>query len=182
MSTSVSLRQVHIRCHCFTITLKLEFTKFSIPFSIKESREEGSGSLKNLAFFGLFNYRLQADQEHQWNGGMRSGPSPWTATSRIHTHALYMQWFHCTFPWCHYCSQLSTTELCCKKRARNILSAEAQWYQFTMLLKDREQKTKYDRTVLEWVEISAPLQSKLAPTVGYSPEGSAWGAKKHNCN
>lgn len=98
------------------ITLKLEFTEFSISFSIKEAREEGSGSLKILAFFGIFNYRLQADQEHQWNGGMGSGPSPWTATSRIHTHALYMQWFHCTFPWCHSCSQLSTTELCCKRQ------------------------------------------------------------------
>lgn len=122
------------KCICIAtdwlfITLKLEFTIFSIPLSIRKARGREEENLKNSGFFGLFNNIVQTDQGHQWRGGMGSGPSnaSWLACTTsswiLVTHFIFIA---CSSDVISARSQVSQSYT--ESRKQGTLTGEAQWY------------------------------------------------------
>lgn len=119
---------IHIAIDSLFITLKLKFTKFSIPFSIKEARAECVcvRILKYFAFFELFNNTLQADQNHQWSGvgselAIQCFPNcnvP-LAAELLLLHFICSDFIACSLDVISAHSKVSQS---CKKAARNALS------------------------------------------------------------
>lgn len=114
------------------ITLKLEFTKFSIPFSIRKARGREEENLENFGFFGLFNNTVQTDQGQQWRGGMGSGPfnASWLACTTsswiLVTHFIFCEFTACSLDVISARSQVSQSYT--ESRKQGTLTGEAQWY------------------------------------------------------
>lgn len=113
------------------MTLKLEFTNFSILF-LSALKRLGWGKSEELCLSlgsPVTSYRQIKTTSGVEERAVGHATLPWlprTTSSSVLTHTLYMQRFHCTFTWCHFCSQQSITEPHSEKEARNTLSAEAQ--------------------------------------------------------